>query len=65
MREILVAGNWKMNGSTAANAELMAGIVQGMPAGDGFRLLVCPPFPYLAAVKGQLGDKLALGGLGI
>ena len=50
MRDFLVAGNWKMNGSTAANAELVAGIVAGVPAGSGFSLLVCPPFPYVAAV---------------
>jgi triosephosphate isomerase len=62
MREFLVAGNWKMNGSSAANEALVAGIVAGVPEGDGFRLLVCPPFPYLAAVAGQVGDsKVALG----
>ena len=42
MRDILVAGNWKMNGSSAANAELVAGIVAGVPEGSGFSLLVCP-----------------------
>ncbi len=50
MRDYLVAGNWKMNGSSAANAGLVAGIVAGVPQGGGFSLLVCPPFPYLAAV---------------
>ena len=50
MRDILVAGNWKMNGSSAANAELVAGIVAGVPEGSGFSLLVCPPYPYLASV---------------
>jgi triosephosphate isomerase len=62
MREFLVAGNWKMNGGSAANEALVAGIVAGVPEGDGFRLLVCPPFPYLAAVAGQVGgSKVALG----
>ena len=62
MREFLVAGNWKMNGSRAANEALVAGIVAGVPEGDGFRLLVCPPFPYLASVAGQVGgSKVALG----
>ncbi len=62
MREILVAGNWKMNGSTAANAALISGIVSGVPEGSGFRLLVCPPFPYLAPVAEQLtGSNVALG----
>jgi len=62
MREILVAGNWKMNGSTAANDALVSGIVAGVPDGSGFRLLVCPPFPYLASVAAQVaGSKVSLG----
>lgn len=62
MRDFLVAGNWKMNGSNAANADLVAGIVAGVPEGSGFQLLVCPPFPYLASVADQIaGSKVALG----
>jgi len=62
MREILVAGNWKMNGSTAANEALVSGIVAGVPEGEGFRLLVCPPTPYLATVAGLVsGSRVALG----
>ena len=62
MREFLVAGNWKMNGSTAASEALISGIVAGVPAGSGFRLLVCPPFPYLALVASQVaGSAVAVG----
>ena len=62
MREILIAGNWKMNGSLAANDALVSGIVAGVPEGSGFRLLVCPPFPYLASVAAQVaGTKVSLG----
>ena len=62
MRDFLIAGNWKMNGSSAANAELVAGIVAGVPAGSGFRLLVCPPFPYLASVVEQAkGSPVKVG----
>jgi len=62
MRDFLVAGNWKMNGSTAANTELVAGIVAGVPAGSGFSLLVCPPFPYLASVVAQAaGSAVKVG----
>jgi len=51
-----------MNGSTAANAELVAGILEGQASAPDIELLVCPPFPYLASVAGQIGDSsLALG----
>ena len=62
MREFLIAGNWKMNGSSAANAELVAGIVAGVPTGSGFSLLVCPPFPYLASIVEQVkGSPVKVG----
>lgn len=55
MRDYLVAGNWKMNGSVAANAGLIDGILAGVPSSDGVGVLVCPPYPYL----GELAPKLA------
>ena len=55
MRDFLVAGNWKMNGSAAANAELTYGILTGMPQSESVKLLICPPYPYL----GELAQKLA------
>ena len=62
MRDFLVAGNWKMNGSTASSQELVAGIVAGAPQSDSAKLLICPPFPYLAAVASQIsGSSVALG----
>ena len=62
MRDILVAGNWKMNGDSAGNAELVAGILAGMPDNERIKLLVCPPLPYLGSTAQQLaGSKLSLG----
>lgn len=62
MRKFLVAGNWKMNGSNAANEALVSGIVAGVPEGSGFGLLICPPTPYLASVAGMVaGSNVALG----
>ncbi len=62
MRGYLVAGNWKMNGSIAANEALVDGVVAGVPASESVELLVCPPFPYLAAVAGQVaGSAVTLG----
>ncbi len=51
-----------MNGDLAGNAELVAGILAGMPDNDRIKLLVCPPFPYLASTAQQLADsELMLG----
>jgi len=62
MRNILVAGNWKMNGDMASNAELVAGIVAGAPESGRVKLLICPPFPYLAAIAAAVaGSKVAVG----
>jgi triosephosphate isomerase len=55
----LVAGNWKMNGSLAMASTLIGALKAHQGNVD---LLVCPPFPYLAAVSAALaGSKLALG----
>lgn len=62
MRKFLVAGNWKMNGSSADNAALLDGIVAGNRASEAVELLVCPPFPYLQEVASRLsGTGIALG----
>jgi triosephosphate isomerase len=62
MRQILVAGNWKMNGDSSANAKLVAGILAAVPESDKVRLLICPPFPYISAMATQIaGSKVLLG----
>lgn len=57
MRKFLIAGNWKMNGDTARNSELVAGVISGSAPSDVVDVLVCPPFPYLSAVVGQAADS--------
>lgn len=61
MRDYLIAGNWKMNGGSDANAALVRGILSG--ASDlSCKLLICPPFPYLVPVAEMLrGTPVALG----
>jgi triosephosphate isomerase (TIM) len=62
MRQPLVAGNWKMNGSTASAQALLAEIKAGMGAITKTEVLVCPPFPYLAlAVEAVAGSQVAVG----
>ncbi len=59
MRKKLVAGNWKMHGSLAENAALLAAI---KPALTGIEAAVCVPFPYLAQVQTALsGSSIAWG----
>jgi triosephosphate isomerase len=61
MRRPIVVGNWKMNGSLADNAKLLAALKERSPAGVDAG--VCVPFPYLAQVQGLLqGSPLAWGG---
>jgi triosephosphate isomerase (TIM) len=62
MRQPLVAGNWKMNGSLGGSGELLAGVVAGAGAIERCAIAVCPPFPYLAlAAESLRGSKVALG----
>jgi triosephosphate isomerase (TIM) len=50
MTKKLIAGNWKMNGSLAANDALVRAIVKGL--GDAAcHVAVCVPAPYLAQVQ--------------
>lgn len=59
MRKKLVAGNWKMHGSQAENAALLAAI---KPALAGIEAVVCVPFPYLAQAQAALaGSSIAWG----
>ena len=57
----LMVGNWKMNGSLAANASLVSDILSGMD-GLSCRAAVCVPAPYLAQAQNLLsGSALAWG----
>ena len=61
MRRKLVVGNWKMNGSRVANAELLAGMKDAGPW-DEDAVAICAPFPYLADVALSLqGSRIAWG----
>ncbi|MFN0314526.1 MAG: triose-phosphate isomerase [Burkholderiales bacterium] len=55
MRKPLVAGNWKMHGSLAANAKLLSALVQGWTGAKSADCAVCVPFPYLHQAQALLG----------
>jgi triosephosphate isomerase (TIM) len=54
MRRPLVAGNWKMHGSRSENAQLIEGLLLGLPSQPVPEIVVCPPFPYLWEIGRQL-----------
>ncbi|KPK37091.1 MAG: triosephosphate isomerase [Gammaproteobacteria bacterium SG8_47] len=62
MRQPLVAGNWKMNGSRASIASLVDGMKAGVDAVAKAEVAVCPPFVYLGEVAEMLqGTAISWG----
>src|SRR5437588_11079677 len=63
MRRAIVAGNWKMHGSRAENAQLIEELLARFPAQPPAACVGCPPFVYLQEVGRLLrGSHLSLGG---
>jgi triosephosphate isomerase len=61
MKKKLIAGNWKMNGSTATNTALITDLLAGA-GGWGCDVAVCVPSVYLAQVQSLVtGTGIALG----
>lgn len=57
-----MAGNWKMHGSLADNAALLAGVKSGLNGISGAGFAVCAPYPYLAQLQSALsGSNIAWG----
>jgi triosephosphate isomerase len=62
MRQTLVAGNWKLNGSLDSVKQLISGIVAGAGDTGNTQIAVCPPFVYIPTVAGLLADtRIAWG----
>jgi len=61
MKKQLIAGNWKMNGSVAANEALVKALVAGSTQANCL-VAVCVPAPYLAQVQTLVaGSNIAVG----
>ncbi|AYQ28989.1 triose-phosphate isomerase [Polaromonas sp. SP1] len=56
----LIAGNWKMNGSLAANTALLDALAQGLANPAACEVAVCVPAPYLAQVQAMRAAKAGL-----
>ncbi|CAM8620979.1 TpiA Triosephosphate isomerase [Comamonadaceae bacterium] len=59
MKKKLIAGNWKMNGSAAANAALVEALRAGL-AGVSCQMAICVPAVYLSQVA-QLVQNSDIG----
>ena len=62
MRQPLVAGNWKMNGTLESVTTLVEGIKAGLDSVTKAEVAVCPPFVFLDRVNQLIaGASIALG----
>ena len=61
MTKKLIAGNWKMNGSLAANEVLLSALAQGLSAKPACDVAVCVPAAYLAQVQALRVADINLG----
>jgi triosephosphate isomerase (TIM) len=60
MREMLVAGNWKMHGARPMAEELLSALAAALPL-PGVEVAVMPPHPLLAELSGRFGEHIAFG----
>ncbi len=62
MRQPLVAGNWKMNGSLESIKGLVEGVKAGMGSVTTAEMAMCPSFVYIPQVAAMLeGSPISLG----
>lgn len=62
MRQPLVAGNWKMNGSRDLVRQMVEAIGPTAEQAQDVEVLICPPFVYLGDAQSQLqGTRVQLG----
>src|SRR5688572_22638386 len=57
MRSKAVVGNWKLNGSLAANEALLGVLLREIPRQGSVACAVCVPSPYLAQARTALGGS--------
>lgn len=57
MRQKLVAGNWKMHGSLAANKTLLDALVPQLAQFKGMGCALCVPYPYLFQTQAALQNS--------
>ncbi len=61
-RKFLIAGNWKMNKTSAEALDLVREIHAEVGSQSSVQVIVCPPYPSLGEVSAELEDsQVALG----
>ena len=60
-RKLLVAGNWKLNGSQLMTKELILSIKAGLTTDKSYDVAVFPPFVYLSQAASFVGDAILFG----
>lgn len=61
MRKLLIAGNWKMNGSLTSVIQLADGVSKGAAVLPDVDIVVLPPLVYLSTVQAHLSNYVMLG----
>lgn len=62
MRTMLIAGNWKMNGSRGRTRELIRIIIAGLPQKPDYEVVICPSFVFLSdAADALTASVIGLG----
>ncbi len=63
MRQPVVIGNWKLNGSPASTEAWVSAVLTGVSALDAVEVGMCPPFVLIpSAVQRAAGSALRIGG---
>lgn len=60
-RKLLVAGNWKLNGSLAMTYDLISEIVEGLSANKKFDVAVFPPAVFISQAVKIAGKSVIVG----
>ncbi len=61
-RKLLVAGNWKLNGSITMTNDLIVEIISGLPSSKNFDVAVFPPSIYIPQTANLVGGVVLFGG---
>lgn len=62
MRTMMIAGNWKMNGSRGRSRELIQAIIAGLPQNPTCEVVICPSFVFLPdAAEALAASAVGLG----